>query len=253
MPADPRLRAVVATATARTQPSPSVITALCTSLQQRVFSAEHVSIDSTGLLGMVNVACVQYRDATSAAMSNVHACTSSHRAFVVGINSYSSVRRLRVCVQDAKDMGSLLDSVGYDVVQEHDVSRSMFVTAFDAFCDSLTSDTAKVVVHFSGHGASPNGEQFLLAADSTSECDLQRVGEMVAAVQPRPPFGLLACCVDVAESWIRVSWMLDRLHAAVRSATLFLFLDCCREVIGCAPYEPPQLQGYVMECCSISR
>jgi hypothetical protein len=124
------------------------------------------SVDWTRLLGMVNVAAVRYWDATPTAPSS---CT--HRAFVVGVNAYSAeggFTPLTKCVADAHAMAALLDRKGYDVVRVLDPTRSQFVTAFEAFCASLTSSTQKVVVHFSGHGVAPAGEQFLAAADVTA-------------------------------------------------------------------------------------
>ena len=48
---------------------------------------------------------------------------------------------------------------------------------------------------------------------------------------------------DVPETWIRVNWMLHRLHAAAPHAAVTMFLDCCREVYGAIPYDPPVLVG----------
>jgi hypothetical protein len=114
---------------------------------------------------------VRYWDAslaTSAAPS-----TFSHRAFVVGINAYRAggdFTRLAKCVGDARAMAALLDRSGYDVVTLLDPTRAQLVTAFEAFCASLSGSTQKVVVHFSGHGVAPVGEQFLIAADASGSC-----------------------------------------------------------------------------------
>jgi hypothetical protein len=128
------------------------------------------NVDWSQFLGMANVAAVRYWDAslaTSAAPS-----TFSHRAFVVGINAYGSgddFTRLDKCVGDAQAMAALLDRSGYDVVTLLDPTRAQLVTAFEAFCASLTSRTQKVVVYFSGHGVA-SGDQFLVAADSSGSC-----------------------------------------------------------------------------------
>ena len=128
------------------------------------------NVDWSQFLGMVNVAAVRYWDAslsTSAAPS-----TCSHRAFVVGINAYGTrgdFTRLDKCVGDAQAMAALLDRSGYDVVTLLDPTRAQLVTAFEAFCASLTSSTQKAVVYFSGHGVA-SGDQFLVAADSSGSC-----------------------------------------------------------------------------------
>ncbi len=138
-------------------------TGLCAALLAHVLivSGQH---DWSRLLGMVNVASIR-RWEGSFAFSTF---SSTHRAFVVGINSYSSLdlTPMRKCVNDANDMGDLLGRKGYDVVLLTDATRSQFVTAFDSFCDGLAG-AQSVVIYFSGHGAAPANESFLTATDST--------------------------------------------------------------------------------------
>jgi hypothetical protein len=149
------------------------------------------SVDWSQFLGMVNVAAVRYWDAslsTSAAPSTIH----SHRAFVVGINAYDArgdFNRLVKCVGDARAMAALLDRSGYDVVTLLDPTRAQLVTAFEAFCASLTSRTQKVVVYFSGHGVA-SGDQFLVAADSSGSC-ASRCRCMHVAALSLPRFHIL--------------------------------------------------------------
>jgi hypothetical protein len=50
-------------------------------------------------------------------------------------------------------------------------------------------------------------------------------------------------CADVPETWIRVNWMLHRLHVAAPHAAVTIFLDCCREARGAVPYDPPVMAG----------
>ncbi len=63
------------------------------------------------------------------------------------------------------------------------------------------------------------------------------------------------CCPSgaaVAESWVRVNWMRDRLHSCglANGAVVLMLLDCCREFVGSAPHEPALLvgEGYVRLC-----
>ena len=165
------------------------------------------SVDWSQFLGMVNVAAVLYWDAslaTSAAPS-----TFSHRAFVVGINTYSAVKPLTKCVGDAQAMAALLDRKGYDVVTLLDPTRAQLVTAFEAFCASLTSRTQKVVVHFSGHGVAPVGEQFLIAADASGPCAAAGAPFPVHVSVPLFPHGVR--CLEL--------WMC--------ACLLSLYCSCC--------------------------
>ena len=167
-----RLHVVIASAswTSLAMQDPGQVSGMCDAL------LKHVVVDSGGggdvdwsrVLGMVNVAAVRYWGPSPVPLPAVSTC--SHRAFVVGVNAYNTaagIRSLASCVGDAQAMADLLDSRGYDVVRVLDPTRSQLVTAFEAFCASLTSSTVKAVVHFSGHGVAPAGEQFLLAADAS--------------------------------------------------------------------------------------
>ncbi len=205
-------------------------TGLCATLLRHVFTPGPHSLDDwSPLLGMVNVATARMWSHSPISTSDV-ACT--HRAFVVGVNAYSSpISSLKKCVQDAEDMKRLLGSKGYNVMMLPDASRHEFVTIFDAFCDTLTG-ASKVVVHFSGHGAAPAAESFLLAKDSTGTAAAPRT-----LIGCYSPFGVWRSRLRTAprvlagarESWIRVNWMLWRLHRAARNATVVLLLDCCRD------------------------
>jgi hypothetical protein len=53
----------------------------------------------------------------------------------------------------------------------------------------------------------------------------------------------MCVCTDPAETWVRVNWMLDRLHNAAPAAAVTIFLDCCRQVLGSAPHDLPILIG----------
>jgi hypothetical protein len=62
--------------------------------------------------------------------------------------------------------------------------------------------------------------------------------DCITPPSPHPP------TVSAAESWIRVNWMLWRLHGAAPNADVVLLLDCCREILSTAtPSEPPLLVG----------
>jgi hypothetical protein len=189
------------------------------------------NVDWSQFLGMVNVAAVRYWDAslsTSAAPSTIN----SHRAFVVGINAYGAggdFNRLVKCVGDARAMAALLDRSGYDVVTLLDPTRAQLVTAFEAFCASLTSRTQKVVVHFSGHGVAPVGEQFLIAADASGTCAAAGAPVTFHVLVPRCPRGVRCSAL----------WMCGCL--------LPLYCSCCRVLDSCELDAGPPAQLWSLQ------
>ncbi len=224
---------------------------LCASLLSSVLVG---TVDPRHLLGMVNVATTFV--AGYPALSSPALCT--HRAFVVGVNKYSGsgVGSLIKSVNDAEDVAAALETGGFSVHSFLDLPRSQFVEAFDSFCQSLAG-ARSVVVHFSGHGLAPSSEIFLAASDSlTGGWVAFNVCVIPSSVSPGScaDFLLLRRFVDsitgAPETWVRVNWMLYRLHMAAPTAAVTFFLDCCRQVSGVVPpYEPPVLVGdrYVVD------
>jgi hypothetical protein len=161
------LEVVIASATWSSLQGPGDCTGLCTSFLQHILPVRWSpsSCDWTGLLGMVNVACARSWGEAAVVGPSVTS-TSSHQAFVVGVNTYRSLSPLAKCVQDANDMAELLEKSGYFVASLTDPTRAQFVTAFDRNCEGL-AEARRVVVHFSGHGFAPNSESFLATTDSS--------------------------------------------------------------------------------------
>jgi hypothetical protein len=77
------------------------------------------------------------------------------RAFVVGINAYSSVRPLKGAVADARDLETTLKSAGVSdltVLIDADATRKNFQAAMQRLIDvSMTGDL--VIISFAGHGS----------------------------------------------------------------------------------------------------
>jgi hypothetical protein len=135
---------------------------LCASLLSSVLVG---TVDPRRLLGMVNVASTFV--AGFPTLPSPALCT--HRAFVVGVNVYSGsgVGSLTKSVNDAVDVAAALEAGGFSVQRFLDLPCSLFVEAFDTFCQSLAG-ARSVVVHFSGHGLAPSSEIFLAVADSST-------------------------------------------------------------------------------------
>ena len=85
-----------------------------------------------------------------AALAAAPAFAEARRALIVGINDYREITPLQKAVGDAEALKVILERLGFSVV-------SAFQTSLDP------GDTA--LVHFSGHGAEIDGQNYLLAAD----------------------------------------------------------------------------------------
>jgi hypothetical protein len=86
------------------------------------------------------------------------------RAFVVGVNDYLHGPRLRVCVNDARSVATLLDRKGYDVDLLEDCTLAVFCERFARFARSLAPSSI-AVLYFAGHGVQVSGVNHFLFAD----------------------------------------------------------------------------------------
>ena len=196
---------------------------LCASLLSSVLVG---AVDPRRLLGMVNVATTFV--AGYPALPSPALCT--HRAFVVGVNVYSG-----------SGVGSLTKSVN----DAEDVTR--FVRALLAL--ALWWFISLVM------GWPRPRRSFLLPRT------LSRVGgprlvfvrsrrASVQVLAPTSFFRAVSSITGAPETWVRVNWMLYRLHMAAPTVAVTFFLDCCRQVSSVVPpYEPPVLVGgrYVVD------
>jgi hypothetical protein len=94
--------------------------------------------------------------------------TNSHRnyAVVIGINNYDDHKGLHASVNDAKDIGSILKSLGYEVItltDEAEIKPTKHNILDGALKEiSLKKDRGNVVLYFSGHGEVDNEGNFYI-------------------------------------------------------------------------------------------
>jgi len=94
----------------------------------------------------------------------IDAVAQNRMALVVGNDSYLSVPRLAKAVGDARAMKAALERLGFQVDLLTDADRRKLNVAISAFTGRLQpGDVA--LVHYSGHGVTLDGENFLLPVD----------------------------------------------------------------------------------------
>ncbi len=108
---------------------------------------------------MILVACIWLM---SGGTFVIHAETPSRVALVVGNAKYdAAVGKLRNTPQDAKAMAAVLRSLGFKVIEKHDLSRDRFISTMDQFRLSLRG--AEVAVfYYAGHGLAVGGSNYLV-------------------------------------------------------------------------------------------
>jgi hypothetical protein len=114
------------------------------------------------LLGAVHVGSSFYWDGIEPTS------VASHRALLVGVNSYDDrdhFSPLSLSIGDARSVGGVLEPLGYEVTYSLDPTRDELVSAVESFSKNLVH-TRLAIVHFSGHGFAPTRESFLSAKDS---------------------------------------------------------------------------------------
>lgn len=119
-------------------------------------------------------------------------------AFVVGIDTYDNLgkeRQLERAVSDADAIASKLQSLGFQVTQVRNATRSAFNAAWSKFVyDVLPGD--EVAIFFAGHGVEIDGQNYLLPRDIPNitygrEARLRReslsLSELLADLKRRQP------------------------------------------------------------------
>ena len=106
----------------------------------------------------------------------IQSVRAERRAFVTGINDYTTLPRLSTAVNDASAAAETLRSLGFTVTRVDQPGYNQFKEKWREFLSSLkTGDT--VVFYFGGHGLQVDGLNYLLLKDSP-EAD---AGEKVLA------------------------------------------------------------------------
>jgi len=98
--------------------------------------------------------------------SHAWALPSSHTALVIGNQRYeSAVGALRNTGNDAKAMAAALRSLGFTVIERHDLTRNELLRAMDNFRKTLAG--AEVgVFYYAGHGIAVDGANYLIPIKS---------------------------------------------------------------------------------------
>ncbi len=96
---------------------------------------------------------------------------SQHRvALVIGNAKYRDIRSLENPGNDAKLMAGTLASLGFDVIERHDRTRSDMEADFTLFKQRLRKGSV-ALFFYAGHGAQFGGKNYLIGADMSSKFD----------------------------------------------------------------------------------
>jgi hypothetical protein len=90
--------------------------------------------------------------------------SSTHRALVVGMNTYRNLASLSQSVGDAQDVGDTLRLRGYRVTLVLDCTKRLLEGEVERFAEELRPGYT-VVVYFAGHGMSNGADNFLVPVD----------------------------------------------------------------------------------------
>jgi uncharacterized caspase-like protein len=128
---------------------------------------------------------------------------SGRVALVVGNGAYTGAAKLPNPANDADDVGTVLEALGFDVIKVKDAARRDFVAAIDRFLTRAATAEA-ALLYYAGHGIQLDGENFLLPVDAAPE----------SAVQLRSDaFGLQSIIAELEQV----------------SEVNLVFLDACRD------------------------
>jgi Caspase domain len=101
------------------------------------------------------------------------AALAAKKAFVVGINNYTNVAKLKTAVNDAKKIADQLSQLGYDatVVTDADATRTKLLVSWQRLLNGL-KEGDDVVFFYSGHGVEVQGTNYLVPIDTPRADDL---------------------------------------------------------------------------------
>lgn len=123
------------------------------------------------------------------------------QALTIGINSYTPKRlSLKPCINDANDLSTSLQSVGFQVKNVIDGDLRTIRTVTQQFIKSIQPG-AVVVFYFSGHGVQSDGNNYLIPSDAVGVCadNIQSTAidaqQLIDAMYERKP-KLIVCILD---------------------------------------------------------
>jgi hypothetical protein len=130
-------------------------------------------------------------------------------ALTIGNNSYAHFGVLKNCRQDAHDMKTELEKLGFTTEMLLDCGKADTDSALTSWLASLpVSSPCVALMHFSGHGLEIDGENFVVPIDADGSASKD----------------------DVKQKCVSVQNLLDTMSKKFGGAVLvILLLDCCRE------------------------
>jgi hypothetical protein len=138
-------------------------------------------------------------------VETVNLYTQSY-ALVIGINDYGrGWQRLSKAVSDARRVSKALEKHGFDVTLRTNLkSDDLAATLKNFFIDRGRDPDARLFVWFAGHGATIDGEGYLIPSDGAATTDetgflrkalsLRRFGEYVRLAKSKHVFSVFDAC-----------------------------------------------------------
>ena len=131
--------------------------------------------------------------------------TQKRLALVIGNAKYHDYNaQLKNPANDANDMASRLEQLGFKVIKKVNATQREMKTAIRDYTQQLKNYDMGLV-HYSGHGLQVNGENYLIPVDATN----------------------IESEADIEYETVSVSWMLAKMENA-NSNTNIVVLDACR-------------------------
>jgi hypothetical protein len=146
-------------------------------------------------------------------------------AFVVGVARYDNLpidKQLKSAVHDADGVSAMLTQIGFEVMEQTNLTRRDFSDKWQNVLDTFTKDDT-FVLYFSGHGVQIDGQNYLLPRDI-----------------PFVQFGRQA---QLQREAISLNELLNDLSSGNRAhpKQSVVILDACRD----NPFIPPGYKGTV--------
>ncbi len=174
---------------------------------------------------------------------------SPFRALVVGNNNYMHLPKLRCCEQDADDVSTALERIGYSVTCEKNRTAEAMNADVERFVESMPKQ-GNIVLYFSGHGfAAPRS--YLAGVDAQvsspygawglwfncqpsrkhlSSCQLcSNFPAVLCAVPSVMPGGLVK-----QAGFLALDAMLHRVSSSLTDGAVIAIVDACRKPISAA-------------------
>ncbi|CAM4740001.1 unnamed protein product [Rotaria magnacalcarata] len=129
------------------------------------------------------------------------------RALIIGINTYRT-DSLAYCINDANDLATTLDSIGFKVLQGVDCKRTEFHQMVEIFAKGI-QHTDLTFFYFSGHGKQCENENYLLPSDYDYDYKTRE-------------------SIYLLDNAVSVQYIMKKIYHTYCPVTIFIF-DCCRK------------------------